>query len=303
MYKDFTGRKWYKGNLHSHTILSDGVLTPETLEIVYRNNGYDFLSITDHWIVREDTTEEKDFIILSGCEYAAYPQSEFNGIPRTLLYHITGIGFQKTPDLTGTANVDEHEPPQKIIDEIHKAGGLAFLAHPAWSSNTINDVWALNDLDGMEVYNSFAGFGTDYKGDSGYLSDDLAGMRRFLPLIAVDDTHENRGEVGGGFIMVQAVEFTRSGIITAIKEGRFFASQGPMLETKLCDGKVLLVKCDPCKEILIHTGSWDTRRRYSGDGISSCCYILPENIRFYRVEVVNMDGKRAWTSPVRVCIK
>jgi hypothetical protein len=37
-----------KGNLHTHTHLSDGLLSPEAVIARYRQLGYDFLAITDH---------------------------------------------------------------------------------------------------------------------------------------------------------------------------------------------------------------------------------------------------------------
>lgn len=33
---------WYKGNLHSHTIHSDGHLTPEEAVNIYKKHGYHF---------------------------------------------------------------------------------------------------------------------------------------------------------------------------------------------------------------------------------------------------------------------
>ncbi len=43
--------KWYRGNVHAHTTVSDGTKTPETLVEMYKRAGYDFLSITDHSVV------------------------------------------------------------------------------------------------------------------------------------------------------------------------------------------------------------------------------------------------------------
>jgi hypothetical protein len=37
-----------RGNLHAHTVLSDGVLSPAELIADYEALGYDFLAITDH---------------------------------------------------------------------------------------------------------------------------------------------------------------------------------------------------------------------------------------------------------------
>jgi hypothetical protein len=43
------GRFW-RGNLHTHSTNSDGVLSPEEVCRRYRAEGYDFLAITDHFI-------------------------------------------------------------------------------------------------------------------------------------------------------------------------------------------------------------------------------------------------------------
>ena len=40
--------RWYKGNLHTHTLNSDGDSTPEDVVRWYREHGYDFLVLTDH---------------------------------------------------------------------------------------------------------------------------------------------------------------------------------------------------------------------------------------------------------------
>lgn len=42
------GRKWYRGNLHTHSHWSDGDDYLEMIALWYRDQGYDFLSFTDH---------------------------------------------------------------------------------------------------------------------------------------------------------------------------------------------------------------------------------------------------------------
>ena len=42
------GAPQYKANLHSHSTLSDGCLTPEEMAAAYREQGYSILAITDH---------------------------------------------------------------------------------------------------------------------------------------------------------------------------------------------------------------------------------------------------------------
>jgi hypothetical protein len=44
---------WLKGNLHTHTFWSDGDEFPESVAAWYKENGYDFLAITDHNVILE----------------------------------------------------------------------------------------------------------------------------------------------------------------------------------------------------------------------------------------------------------
>ncbi|MEX0772445.1 MAG: hypothetical protein WD038_04715 [Balneolales bacterium] len=48
---DDEGYYWWKGNLHTHTLWSDGDQFPEVVSQWYYKNGYNFLSISDHNVV------------------------------------------------------------------------------------------------------------------------------------------------------------------------------------------------------------------------------------------------------------
>ena len=37
---------FYKGNMHCHSTLSDGALSPEELKDAYKNKGYSFIAMT-----------------------------------------------------------------------------------------------------------------------------------------------------------------------------------------------------------------------------------------------------------------
>lgn len=43
-----SSRQWYKGNLHTHTLWSDGDDYPEVVTAWYKQQGYHFLAISDH---------------------------------------------------------------------------------------------------------------------------------------------------------------------------------------------------------------------------------------------------------------
>ena len=42
--------KFFKGNLHGHSNKSDGKLPPEDVCHAYTEKGYNFISITDHFL-------------------------------------------------------------------------------------------------------------------------------------------------------------------------------------------------------------------------------------------------------------
>ena len=44
---------WLRGNLHMHTSRSDGRLSYEAALALYERAGYDFIAVTDHWILSE----------------------------------------------------------------------------------------------------------------------------------------------------------------------------------------------------------------------------------------------------------
>jgi hypothetical protein len=47
------GPRWYRGNLHTHSLWSDGDDFPEMIADWYKRNGYDFLSLTEHNVLAE----------------------------------------------------------------------------------------------------------------------------------------------------------------------------------------------------------------------------------------------------------
>ena len=65
---------FYKANLHCHSNLSDGVLTPKELKDLYKANGYSVLAYTDHdiFIPHNELTDDS-FVALAGFE------AQFNG--------------------------------------------------------------------------------------------------------------------------------------------------------------------------------------------------------------------------------
>ena len=80
----------YKANLHSHSTLSDGKLTPQEMKDAYKSHGYSILCITDHERTcdHSDMTEP-DFLMLTGYEsHIRSAESNGKGFPYVPETHI-----------------------------------------------------------------------------------------------------------------------------------------------------------------------------------------------------------------------
>ncbi|HEX3000373.1 MAG TPA: hypothetical protein VHR86_09090, partial [Armatimonadota bacterium] len=60
------GKKWFRGQLHCHTYLSDGQAFPEQVAAIYKQRGYNFLAITDHNHFADDKDVWREIAPTSG---------------------------------------------------------------------------------------------------------------------------------------------------------------------------------------------------------------------------------------------
>lgn len=284
-------RKLYKGNMHLHTTLSDGRKTPEEARAIYRDNGYDFLAITDHRKVSTQTMVDGDLISVQSIEF------DFFLIGQVI--HIVGIGV----DDSIVEALPRLVSPQRAIDGIKAAGGLAILAHPAWSLNTPEVINGLRGLDGVEIYNTVSGmpYNRD-RADSSAIIDVAFSQGKLLNLVASDDAHFYTGDECRSYVMAAAKEKTVEAFKEAIRNGDFYATQGPRFEKIEFDGSTLKVWTSPVKYISFPTdlpwgGPTGTQ---TGEDLTYAEYTLNPNLahKFIRVMLVDKDGKRAWSNPI-----
>lgn len=290
MLFDQDGKRFFKGNLHTHTTLSDGQKTPQDATSLYREKGYDFLALTDHWVL-SDTVENPDFLLLSGIEYNT------GNTVQEGIYHIVCIGASTPPNVK-----NENIPPQQIIDEINKADGIAILAHPAWSLDKAEEIAKLNDLCGAEIYNTVSAPPWNCRPYSGLIMDDVASRGRLLPCMAADDSHWYQGEQTRSFLLVEAKSLSRGNIIAAIKAGKFYATQGPMFSVSINEFG-FEVTCQPgesgspiCEVVFFSDTVFASDRVTFGDNVKRAFYSIKPTDTFVRIEVIDKEGNVGWSS-------
>jgi len=293
--------RFYRGNLHTHSTLSDGGLAPDAVALAYQRAGYDFYALTDHFMARyhwpvADTRGQRTnaFTTLIGAEL--HSGATGAGDP----WHILAVGL---PLDFAPAGVDESGPA--LAARAKSAGAFVAIAHPAWSQLTIDDGRALAaSADAVEIYNHGSAVEND-RGDGLYLLDQLLSEGHRLTAIATDDAHFRTGDSDafGGFVMVKAESPTPEALLAALKAGHFYASQGPRIEdVRVLDGE-LRIRCTPVQSITALGGACRTATQL-GRAIIEAAFPL-ERIRevagargWSRIAVIDADGRRAWTNPL-----
>lgn len=276
----------YKGALHLHTTRTDGRKTPEEVAALYRAEGCDFLAFTDHWVYGEDG-RAGDMLLLSGCEY------NIGDVVNSPVHHIVALGCERPPHF---ATYDEQRPPADIIREIKAAGGLAVLAHPAWSMADPACIDGMPGLDAVEIYNTVSGIPNNTRPDSSFYVDIWAARGLCPPVLATDDFHGIHPNDGPcSYTYFHAGELTRESVLAAVATGQCFASQGPVLgEVRLEDG-VLHATFSMAARAVFHTQTPGGDGKVFEGPLCSAQYQVKPADRFVRLELTDAQGRRAWS--------
>ncbi|WP_155832356.1 PHP domain-containing protein [Butyrivibrio sp. MC2013] len=282
---------WYKGNMHMHTTRSDGRVSPDVARQIYKDAGYDFIAITDHWKASVNIEAQDGFLELAGAEY------DTGDMVTKPIHHIVGVGMTEPVDLA----LYHMHPVEDIIDKVRQAGGIAIYAHPAWS---LMDPWDITKLKGIvaaEVWNSVSDTpsGNGRRADSSQYFD-LWGTRGiYIPAMAADDSHQYRGEETVGFTMVKAAELTRQAILDAIVKGHFYASQGPrIISITRTDNRIHLCCSDAAEAYFVSNNIWSDQRVQDVRG-GEAWYDFNSIDTYVRIELRDEEGRMAWSSPIR----
>ena len=282
---------FFKANFHCHTTESDGRLSPIDVAGFYEYAGYDILAITDHRkVTRLPSTE--NLLLISGIELDYILPGQW--------VHILGIGM----DSSVGKKWNRFGTPQEGINLIRKLGGLAVLAHPAWSLNTPEFMRSLTGLSGVEIWNSVSTLplNGDRADSSSLLDVTWASGGELLPVFANDDSHPYQTEAATAATMVQAEEKTAPSVMAALKAGRFYATTGPQIyQIENKNNQEIIVHCSPAEAVIFYSDCpWAAGRAVIKSGMTECSYFIQKNDHFVRTEIRDAGGRRAWSAPIKV---
>lgn len=298
--------KWYRGNTHTHTLNSDGDTAPDDVARWYRENGYNFVFITDHEYItnvgplNHILGKPGSFIVISAQEVT----DRFDKKP----YHINGLGLEKVVMPNGLSGAVE--TLQKNIDDVRTAGAVPQINHPnfGWAL-TANDIRKLKNVRLMEIFNGHPlvnNLGGGGVPSTEQIWDDLLTGGMTIYGIADDDSHtfKRPGDrtmalPGQGWVYVRAAELTREAIMSALDRGDFYASTGVELEDILSDAAGLTVKIKEGRASKYRVEFIGTGGRVLGESITNpATYKFKGGEGYVRAKIYESNGRFAWTQPV-----
>lgn len=296
--------RFFRGNLHCHSDRSDGALSPAELVRAYREAGYDFLAITDHfeerfgWPVTDTRAlRSADFTTLIGAELISADRSDPSA------YWVGALGLP--PDFAPPPPGD----PAEAIARAATAGAFVYLMHPGLNDLRPGAAGELPGFDAVQAVEVYTHQSWIYRPDTAIAApflDALLADGRRLGAVAGDDAHFRDGpDAFGAWVEVFAREREPGALLAALKAGACYATQGPALTGLTLDGDELRVACSPCARILL-TGParlwrrWRWRLAAPGEAPLAEATFTVSDFRgsFCRVTLVDADGRRAWSNPI-----
>lgn len=296
--------KWYKGNLHTHTLNSDGDSSPLDVATWYRENGYRFLVLSDHnYLTEVDRfnpiiAAKEKFLLIQGEEVTTnFKQSRV---------HINAIDLKEL--ILPHSGATLAETIRKNIELIRQKGAIPSINHPNfhWSMAS-KDLIEIENMTHFEIYNGHPEVNNDGGGDSESLDemwDAILTSGRRLYGVAVDDAHHFKkfgpafSNPGRGWVMVRAEALDSSQIAASLRSGDFYSSTGVTLETiertrtglslsisRIGDQKYITHFIGARGEILAK--SRDLQPSYTFRGVEP----------YVRARIESSNGSTAWTQP------
>ncbi|MDJ0612788.1 MAG: CehA/McbA family metallohydrolase [Rhizobiaceae bacterium] len=294
--------KFFKGNLHTHSNVSDGALPPEEVCKRYRENGYDFLALTDHFvgaygypITNTLPFRTNSFTTMLGAELHS------GAMENGEIWHILAVGLPENFDPSNsprfTPSEDQESGPE-IAKRAYEAGAFVAIAHPEWSGLTMNDARSIAHAHAVEIYNHGCEVECD-RGRGFYVLDQLLSENRKLTLCATDDAHFHAPDQFGGWVMVKAEANEPEALLDALKAGRHYSSTGPEIHNIVWGSETVEVECSPaCNIAVLGFGSRTAGKNGKGITHAEIATNALSHSKWMRISVTDENGKSAWSNPV-----
>jgi predicted metal-dependent phosphoesterase TrpH len=294
---------WLRGDLHVHSVHSDGEQTPDDLVAAAAGAGLDFIASTDH-----NTSAANRM-------WADHPPDELLVLPgqevTTRHGHWLAIGL----------------PPEHWVDwrytprdeafaaqarQVREGGGLVVVAHPFIPMPSVAWRFGFDHIDAIEVWNGW------------WSLDDEISLRywqrllrrgRHVTAVAGSDAHARHHALGSPQTVVYASQRSTVALIDGIRRGRAYLAESSAVTLNVTaswsshiagPGETLTAPAGAAiwlstsivgvargRLSIITTAGTIASTRIAGSGLHRIeCVTTSEAARFARVEVRRTTGRR-----------
>ncbi|MCG5213785.1 CehA/McbA family metallohydrolase [Streptosporangium sp. KLBMP 9127] len=235
------GPGWYRGELHSHSIHSDGRRPVGDLVAAARAAGLDFLAVTDHFTAShwQDLPDHEDdgIVLLHSMELTSHRgHANLHGLSRWVDTYVDRPGHTMTD----------------VAADVHAQGGLvcvnhAFSGDQSW--RRFETDW--RDVDLIEVFHLQQGSNNDAQ--VGLWDRLLTAGHRVIGVAGSDchDPHDPGQALGQAITVVHAEEGTERGIVEGLRAGRVWLRRGADLDMRVHGAPMGATVSVPGGEVLL----------------------------------------------------
>lgn len=313
-YTAARGQGWYQGDLHGHTLHSDGSWDVRGFVDYAREIGLDFVTLTDHNTVSAlpeiDSLSSDDLLTMGGMELTTY------------YGHALALNTRQWHEWRIINGNNMHDLAQAVMD----SGAFYVIAHPRspgdpsctgcrWEFDEMmpgiaravevwNEEWSDHNEEGLQLYYQWLNEG--------------------LKLVATAGTDIHRRPADNndpyGYNVVFADALSEMEIISAIRKGHLYLSSGPMLKMTAeiefkADTQVMMGDTIDGESGILLTVEWTGADdsdvvRLIAEGkvvdeftsmMASSTWALSKPAKWYVAEIRDRDGNlRAITNPIWV---
>ena len=315
--------EFYKANLHCHTKVSDGGMTPEEVKAYYMAHGYSIVAYTDHDVLLDHSgLAEEGFLPLNGFE------AEINEMGRPLgnthkTCHLCFVAkepgnvttpfYHRSKYMIGNGEwyrdqirFDESLPdfereytPERINEMIRLAKEAGFFVtynHPCWSQESYPEYMTYQGMDAMEIMN-FSSWNAGWPEYNPRVYDDMLRGGKRVFAIGADDNH-GTADACGAWIMVKAEKLEYKTVMDAIARGEFYASMGPEIRALWFENGYVHIQTSEAARIICNYGLRKARCVQKADGtpVTEAVFSVEPNCEYFRITVTDAQGRCAETN-------
>ena len=287
--------RWYRGDFHTHTTLSDGKMTPEQATRLAEEVGLDFFVATEHNTLPSAWPKSR-LLVIPGAELTSHSRGDWNAIGLT-----QSIDYWSNVDFGRLERTEEDFTARmnQLREQVGALGAIRSLNHPligrfAWKApGTL-----LSGVDALEIWqtpvmkshlapNEGALLLWTILWNAGYQLSGIGGSdTHYFPH---EPFHEGEQPqvIGDPATCVWAPKLTAAHILQGVRNRHVYVTRGPQLEAQIQVGEPIFRFGDDLTEALQRTsGSAVCRLRVAGAKGASLHLVVNGDLQSRR-EVAN----------------